>query len=79
MLWEDLVGSLLAERSFISHIDKNVLFVSVTNSTWMQEFVLLKQPLLEELNKRGFTQITEMVFVTKNERKPSKRKEKKNA
>jgi hypothetical protein len=74
--WEDLVGPLLAERSSISHIDQNVLFVSVTNSTWMQEYVILKQPLIQKLHERGFDKINDIVFVTKN---TSKRREKKNA
>jgi hypothetical protein len=72
LLWEDLVGPLLAERSFISHLDQNVLFVSVTNSTWMQEYVLLKQPLITKLHEKGFTSITDIVFVNKS--KQTKRK-----
>ncbi len=79
MLWEDLVGPLLAERSFISHLDQNVLFVGVTNSTWMQEYVILKQPLITKLQDRGFSQVTDIVFVIKRAKKTSKRRERKNA
>jgi hypothetical protein len=79
LLWEDLVGPLLAERSFISHLDQNVLFVAVTNSTWMQEFVILKQPLLAKLHEYGFDKITEIVFLTKNVKNTGKHREKINA
>jgi len=72
LLWEDLVGSLLAERSFISKIEQKTLFVSVSNSTWLQEFTLLKQPLLDSLHKKGFNEIHDIVFMTKNvSRKPN--------
>lgn len=79
MQWEDLVGPLLAERSFVSHVDQNVLFIGVTNSTWMQEFVILKQPLIDKLHERGFDKIKDLVFLTQDSKKPRKHKEKKNA
>jgi hypothetical protein len=68
LLWEDLVGPLLAERSFVSHLEQRVLFIGVSNPTWLQELVLLKQPLLDKIHQQGISEVDDIIFFAKTKR-----------
>jgi hypothetical protein len=61
--WKDIVGELLAERSAPEKYEHHVLFVKVTNPTWMQELVLIKPMILSRLNINLKLQVNEIVFI----------------
>jgi predicted nucleic acid-binding Zn ribbon protein len=61
--WKDIVGDLLAERSAPEKYEHHVLFVKVTNSTWMQELVIIKPQILSRINNNLKMQVNEIVFI----------------
>ncbi len=61
--WKNIVGELLAERSAPEKYEHHVLFVKVTNSTWMQELILIKPMILSRLNENKNLQVNEIVFI----------------
>lgn len=44
--WESLVGDVLASESYIGRRNRDVLYVYVTNSVWMQELIMRKEDIL---------------------------------
>ena len=50
-LWHKAVGKKIAENTLPQTIKKNILFVTVSNSVWMQELQLLKDQIRERINK----------------------------
>ena len=62
--WREIVGDLLAERSTPEKYEHHILFVKVTNPTWMQELILIKDHLIERLNRHHDIQVNDIVFVT---------------
>lgn len=47
--WRDLVGSEIAARSAPACIQKNILWVSVRDSVWMQHLQAMKPQILERV------------------------------
>ncbi len=66
LVWEDVVGHLLAEKAKIYKVDGNVVFVKVDNNIWMQELVLLKPEIKKKLERQSGIKIKEIVFFIKN-------------
>lgn len=50
--WDNVVGPDIAKQAQPYVIRQNILWVNVTDSVWMQQLHLLKEMLLEKLNKR---------------------------
>lgn len=50
--WDTVVGPDIAKQAQPYVIRKNILWVKVSDSVWMQQLHLLKEMLLEKLNKR---------------------------
>ena len=50
--WDTVVGPDIAKKAQPNVLRKNVLWVSVADSVWMQQLHLLKEMLLKKLNKR---------------------------
>ncbi|HPR16889.1 MAG TPA: DUF721 domain-containing protein [Candidatus Cloacimonadota bacterium] len=68
--WKKIVGKLLAERTSLQKVDNQVLFVSVTNNVWMQELVLRKAQILEDIAKILKIKLADVVFfIGKEDRK----------
>jgi hypothetical protein len=61
--WKDIVGDLLAERSAPEKYEHHVLFVKVSNPTWMQELVLNKVEIIKRLNSRLELQVNDIIFI----------------
>jgi hypothetical protein len=61
--WRDIVGDLLAERSTPEKYEHHILFIKVSNSTWMQELILIKPLIIERLNKSLNLQVNDIVFL----------------
>ena len=60
--WRRLVGEPLARRSFVYRLEHGTLLVGVENNVWMQELVLLKQDLLQRLNRLPGVQVHDVRF-----------------
>ncbi len=65
--WDRVVGSTLAERSFIERFHNHILYVGVTNSIWLQELYLNKHMILDRLNREHNNKINDIVFFIKSE------------
>lgn len=63
--WKDVVGPLLAEKSRPLKIDNGILYIAVSNNSWMQELVLLKSRIHARYRRDPDLGITEIIFVIK--------------
>lgn len=63
MLWKELVGPLLAEKSHPIKLEGSVLYVGVANNAWMQELVLLKAKIMAQCNHKHHCNLTDIVFT----------------
>lgn len=71
--WPKIVGDLMAEESYITGCKGPLLFVRVTNSTFLQQLFMMKADILKALAKdeigRYFTDIR---FLSGSPKKPYK-------
>lgn len=63
MAWPAVVGTLLAEKSMPIKLDEQILYVAVSNNTWMQELVLLKNKIKQELTKKSSVAVIDIIFT----------------
>ena len=62
--WKEFAGENLAKESYIGRRERNVLFIYVQNSVWMQELFMRKAEILEKIKKDAFgSRFTELRFV----------------
>jgi len=61
--WRIVVGDLLAERSHPFRFKEGVLYVAVSNSSWMQELVLRKGEILSRCVQISGEAIQEVIFL----------------
>ena len=70
--WKDVVGPIMAEHSFVVKYMNFTLYIGVTQSVWLQEFVLSKQNLLRRLNRAVKPKLTgeikNIIFVLREKR-----------
>lgn len=71
--WKGIVGELLASHSHPCKFENHVLFVAVSNSTWMQELVLLKPAILKKYQPIMEEGISEIVFLISSPRRKWKK------
>jgi predicted nucleic acid-binding Zn ribbon protein len=69
MNWKPMVGELLSQRSHPIKIDRDILFVAVENSAWMQELVLLKEDIIKKYRKKCHEDLSDIIFIIKTKRK----------
>ncbi len=50
-VWKSVVGDAIARLTKPQHIRAMVLWVAVTNSTWMQQLEFMKRQIVERLNE----------------------------
>lgn len=50
--WRDVVGSLIADHARVVKYVNNSLYIGVDSSVWLQELVLMKNDILNKLNKK---------------------------
>lgn len=73
--WPEIVGELIANRTFLQKIDKGILYIMVDNSIWMQELVLRKWSIINQLKKDYALEIENIIFFCKDlDYRPKKRK-----
>jgi predicted nucleic acid-binding Zn ribbon protein len=64
--WPEVVGELIANRTFLQKIDKGTLYIMVENSIWMQELVLRKWSIINQLKKEYGLDIENIIFMCKD-------------
>lgn len=67
--WKSIVGNLLAERASIIKLENGVLFIAVTNNVWMQELVLRRSQLINDINRILHVKLSNIVFFLKQSKK----------
>jgi hypothetical protein len=65
--WLDAVGSKIAVYTRPDEIKRDVLFVKVANSVWMQQIHFLKQDILEKINRARETNPIRNIFFSLDE------------
>jgi len=61
-VWQDAVGEALARKAQPSNMQNGRLFVTVTNSVWMQEVQFYKGLIKKEVNLRLGTPLIKDIF-----------------
>jgi hypothetical protein len=51
-LWRRIVGDILDNKTRILKLENNVLHILVENNIWLQELVLKKTEILDQLNSQ---------------------------
>ena len=63
-IWDEVVGVHTAKNTSPSSIDRGVLFVTTRTSSWSQELTMMKNRIIERLNKRlGEQLVHDIKFV----------------
>lgn len=71
--WKKIVGSLMAEESYITGRKGPLLFVRVTNSAFLQQLFMMKADILKELSKDEIGRyFTDIKFLAGSPQKPYK-------
>jgi len=60
--WKPVVGALLAEKSHPIKYENSVIYVLVSNNVWLQELVLMKSKIKQDLKSKLKTKINDIVF-----------------
>jgi predicted nucleic acid-binding Zn ribbon protein len=62
-VWNSVVGEAIARQAQPQQIRAMVLWVTVSNSTWMQQLEFMKRQIIERINERiGETVIRDIRF-----------------
>ncbi len=72
--WKKIVGKILDQKAELHKLEKNVLFVSVTNNVWMQELILRKYQIIEDIEAILQITLKDIVFFIEAEEKRGKLK-----
>ena len=51
-LWKEVVGENISKNATATRIKDKVLYVGVSNSSWMQQLHFLKEDIIDALNKK---------------------------
>ena len=63
--WEKLVGQVMAKESYVSSYKNDVLFVTVTNSVFLQQLYVIKNDILSRLSEDEFgKRFTDIRFIS---------------
>ena len=67
-IWDAVVGETIAQNTRPIGIREGVLFVEVASSVWMQELVLLRDDIVERLNRElGETRVRRIVLTAERD------------
>lgn len=62
--WEKMVGPVMAKESYVSYYKKDTLYVTVTNSVFMQHLFMIKRDILTRLAEDEFgNRFTDIRFI----------------
>jgi len=73
-LWRRIVGDILDNKTRILKLDNNVIYILVDNNIWLQELVLKKTEILDQLNSQLDPpyQIKNIIFLFQAKKYPHK-------
>lgn len=72
LIWKPVVGELLAERSHPIKLERDILFVGVQNSSWLQELTLLKPEIIAKYDKRMEGKVKDIIFLIQTQKRDAK-------
>ena len=62
--WKHIAGSMIARESYISFERKQTLYITVTNSVWMNHLYMMKADLLKRIREDDYgKKYTDIRFV----------------
>ncbi len=67
--WGECVGELLASYSNVEKYEDGIIYISVVDNVWLQEFFLLKSQIIERLHGKTDLAIRDIIFYAKNREK----------
>ncbi len=67
--WREIVGDYIAENSRIQKLEDKVAFISVNNSIFLQEMILLRADIKERIKKKLGVELKDIVFYVLYEKK----------
>ncbi|MEN6444698.1 MAG: DUF721 domain-containing protein [Candidatus Cloacimonas sp.] len=73
LYWKEVVGELLASKSYPEKLENGVLFVAVQNNTWMQELILIKDEIISKYKSIYKEEIAEIVFLISSPKRKCKK------
>ena len=63
-VWDEVVGERIAKNSLPKKIDRGALVVITRNPTWTQQLTMMKEKIIDRLNKRlGDEIVKEIRFI----------------
>ena len=64
LIWDEVVGENIAEKTRAEKVEHGTLTIKVDNSSWRQELVFKKKEIIDKLNSRiGKKTIKEIRFI----------------
>jgi predicted nucleic acid-binding Zn ribbon protein len=61
--WEELIGKAIAKRTTSIYIKKKTLFVSLNSSVVKNELMMMRQQIIDTINKRAGETIIEKIVI----------------
>lgn len=58
--WKHIAGSMIARESYISFERKQTLYITVTNSVWMNHLYMMKADLLKRIREDDYGKSTQI-------------------
>ncbi len=66
--WEEIVGKTIAEQTLPVGYQRGSLLVWVKNSTWMQQMVFMREPMIRTINSKLNRQFVHFIRFTLDRR-----------
>ncbi len=64
--WKACVGKGMNACSRVEKYENGILYISVVDNIWLQEFFLLKEQIMDRLHKRTGLVLRDIIFYLKN-------------
>jgi predicted nucleic acid-binding Zn ribbon protein len=61
--WEELIGKAIAKRTTSIYIKKKTLFISLNSSVVKNELMMMRQQIIDTINKRAGETIIEKIVI----------------
>ncbi len=68
MNWKRIVGKIIAEKSYVHKYENDRILVAVQNSVWLNELMLKKTFLINEIKEKLHIEVKDMYFFIKAEK-----------
>ncbi|MFA5509594.1 MAG: DUF721 domain-containing protein [Candidatus Cloacimonetes bacterium] len=64
--WKDVVGELLAQKSYPLRFQDGILYVAVENNSWQQELLLHKEEIIFKCVRACQQEIRDLLFYIRS-------------